>query len=94
MDFTDDPERDADLYYMHQDEMHERYMQMFDEIKRDCDTFSNFIYDTDWSDPYWRDVHNGVVSNEMADKLIAMDKLEAMYDDYVGYMTDEAWEDL
>lgn len=88
---SNDPVRDADVYYLQRDtyqkrqaeEFHERYLGNLNDFS----VFQSFLHDLDSDAPEWRLLFNQIHKDKI-DKCYAYDNLIILYESYVKELTE------
>ena len=88
---TDDPVRDAEIYYLHRDRDQQQYD---DELKRryeenlyDFSVFQSFLHDLDSDEPEFKLFFDQIHGDEI-DKVYAYDNIIILYEKYVKKLTE------
>ena len=89
--YTDNPIRDAEVYYMqrdkHQEEQAEAFCQRVTDSMHDLETFQMFLHDIDPDAPEVQAFH-GCLDGDEQDKLFAYDQFMNLYEEYVASITE------
>ena len=91
MPYTDDPVRDAEIYYLRRDEAQERqaidFCERVNQSMHDLDTFKSFLHDIDWDAPEVQAFH-GCLDGDAQDKVFAFDQFMNLFEEYVTSITE------
>lgn len=83
----DDPVRDAEIYYLHQQQQADDFADRYKANLEDFSMFQSFLHDSDPDDATWRLFFNQMHGDEV-DKVYAYDNLMILYEEYVEKVTE------
>ena len=87
MPYTDDPVRDAEVYYLFQEKQDEDFQERYKQNLNDFTMFQSFLHDLDPDAPEVRLFFNQIHGDEV-DKVYAYDNLIILYEEYVDKITE------
>lgn len=85
--YTDDPARDADVYYLFKEQQSEQFFTDYQENLKDISLFLSFLHDLDPDDPAWKAIHAQRLG-DLEDKAYAYDLMMMMFEQYVEDFTE------
>ena len=92
MIMTDDPVRDAEIYYLEAQKYYEGqaedFCQRVNESMHDIETFKMFLHDIDPDAPEIQAFHGCLDDTDQMLKAFAYDQLMNMYEEYVTSITE------